>query len=603
MAIITNITTIPPAGHRGADTRSLFVSKQEAFQDALSGVFVTEINTLSDEINAEVAAISGLASSASVSAASASSSAASALLSANESESWANQSALSANFKGTWAIGTSYLLGDLVYGSDNTLYRAMQNSTGIDPISDDDDSHWKQADKIGFTVVPLNISNEVVVNSSINYFSIRFDLNPTTTIFFSTDSSNNSYAIAYDHTTNTVGSAVLFHNVSSYFYRLKVDDNRFILVMSNATASTAIRAIAFSVSGTTITVGTPATFTATNNVQFVTSGGQLLKSFIEVDGSYVFTYQKATATPSLCLMPLTLSGTTITLGAEHIVDSQTNLGYNTTYLDRHSAGLIMVAYGYGGYSMSVMPVSISGTTLTNGTKATQALTTDFKFKIYGKVATGRYIGIATISSVVKPILIGISGTTATITVFSGTPASAFTTDAKGDNAGANTSTYVIDNNSILLLNNAFANVITDSSGTLVLTQYAFGTSDGVQVGSNKIVGYNSSGYMIELTLALDSLTLTKKEHAYVQLAAVTNTKKLGFNNIYTSPITDGVKFISLGNSTTGDAMVYDTVKKEYGTYSVLATDIGISGYYGAHLNFSFINAQIGSNIYLRKVYV
>lgn len=51
MAITQKITTIPTAGHRGVDSRNDFVTKQEAFQDALTDTFVTEINTFRTQAN------------------------------------------------------------------------------------------------------------------------------------------------------------------------------------------------------------------------------------------------------------------------------------------------------------------------------------------------------------------------------------------------------------------------------------------------------------------------------------------------------------------------------------------------------------------------
>jgi len=60
MAIETIITAIPEPGHRGVDARDTFVTKQEAFQDALYGTTVdemndvaTEMNTIADEVEAD----------------------------------------------------------------------------------------------------------------------------------------------------------------------------------------------------------------------------------------------------------------------------------------------------------------------------------------------------------------------------------------------------------------------------------------------------------------------------------------------------------------------------------------------------------------------
>ena len=51
MAITQVISTIPEAGHRGVDARDAFVTKQEAFQDALTDTFVGQINTFTTQAN------------------------------------------------------------------------------------------------------------------------------------------------------------------------------------------------------------------------------------------------------------------------------------------------------------------------------------------------------------------------------------------------------------------------------------------------------------------------------------------------------------------------------------------------------------------------
>ena len=55
--ITQTISTIPTAGHRGIDVQNVFVTKQEAFQDALTGTFVGQINTVKDQINTVVVGI------------------------------------------------------------------------------------------------------------------------------------------------------------------------------------------------------------------------------------------------------------------------------------------------------------------------------------------------------------------------------------------------------------------------------------------------------------------------------------------------------------------------------------------------------------------
>ena len=58
MAISQTITAIPEAGHRGVDVRDTFVTKQEAFQDALTATTVDELNTWAAQANSTASAVS-----------------------------------------------------------------------------------------------------------------------------------------------------------------------------------------------------------------------------------------------------------------------------------------------------------------------------------------------------------------------------------------------------------------------------------------------------------------------------------------------------------------------------------------------------------------
>lgn len=111
------ISTIPEAGRRGVDVQTLFVIKQEDFQDHLQGVTVTELNTLKDQLNSRIGEINsttttmnGYASTASAGASTAttkageaSASASEALTSRNQAETFKNNASASATKASQWA--------------------------------------------------------------------------------------------------------------------------------------------------------------------------------------------------------------------------------------------------------------------------------------------------------------------------------------------------------------------------------------------------------------------------------------------------------------------------------------------------------------------
>ena len=100
MAISQTITALPVTGHRGVDARTVFVTKVEAFSDALQGVTVAELNTFATQANALETNVNAKEVSAVLAEASA---------------------VASANFKGTRTnettiVGQSWLYNGIIYG-------------------------------------------------------------------------------------------------------------------------------------------------------------------------------------------------------------------------------------------------------------------------------------------------------------------------------------------------------------------------------------------------------------------------------------------------------------------------------------------------------
>ena len=104
------ISTIPEAGRRGVDVQTVFVNKQEDFQDHLQGTTVTELNALKTQINTTVSEMNDAvmnvntkASEADADALSASNSAGIATTKAGEASTSASQALASKNKAAQWA--------------------------------------------------------------------------------------------------------------------------------------------------------------------------------------------------------------------------------------------------------------------------------------------------------------------------------------------------------------------------------------------------------------------------------------------------------------------------------------------------------------------
>lgn len=115
--ITQTISTLPPAGRRGVDVQTVFVIKQEDFQDHLQGTTVAELNTLKDQLNSRIGEINSTAttmngyadtastgaSTATTKAGEASTSAGNALAYQNQAETFKNNASTSATKAGQWA--------------------------------------------------------------------------------------------------------------------------------------------------------------------------------------------------------------------------------------------------------------------------------------------------------------------------------------------------------------------------------------------------------------------------------------------------------------------------------------------------------------------
>ncbi len=115
--ITQTISELPAAGSRGVDVQSIFVIKQEDFQDHLQGTTVTELNTFKDQLNSRISEINSTAttmngyvndafmgsSTATTKASEASTSATAALNSKNQASTFATNSSNSATKSSQWA--------------------------------------------------------------------------------------------------------------------------------------------------------------------------------------------------------------------------------------------------------------------------------------------------------------------------------------------------------------------------------------------------------------------------------------------------------------------------------------------------------------------
>ena len=106
--ITQTVSTIPAPPHRGVDVQTVFVNKQEDFQDHLAETTIDELNTLKDQLNTRIGEINSTATTMNGYATSASSSASTATTKAGEASTSASEALTSKNQASTFASDSLY---------------------------------------------------------------------------------------------------------------------------------------------------------------------------------------------------------------------------------------------------------------------------------------------------------------------------------------------------------------------------------------------------------------------------------------------------------------------------------------------------------------
>ena len=259
----------------------------------------------------------------------------------------------------------------------------------------------------------------------------------------------NMYGVVYDKTTNTFGSVTLIRAASfsgTVTYAACLSAANQVLVTSVVPANTNFEAVTLSISGTTITVNTAATATLSANISAFADGCGL----IAVGSSFVTSY--TVATPAAQIRALSISGTTVTIGAASVLSG--TIGGLIQAL-----GSVVVAHStLVSTATYFQPFTVGGSTLTLGTSASTAVDFSGGMGKFLNPGSGRLIAIyPAYGAVMQGTVVTLTGTTVTIsstTLFASWSAIA---DA-----------IVISSTKVLVLHtqgSSNANILTDTAGT------------------------------------------------------------------------------------------------------------------------------------------
>lgn len=161
--ITQTISTIPPAGARGVDVQTIFVTKQEDFQDHLRGTTVTELNTLKDQLNTRIGEINSTATTMNGYATSASSSASTATTKASEASASATTATTQAGIATTKASEASASAASI---NPSNLVNVSTNQVISGVKTFNSDSNFKGIVTIGSTNSSATLGAEMLTNGT-----------------------------------------------------------------------------------------------------------------------------------------------------------------------------------------------------------------------------------------------------------------------------------------------------------------------------------------------------------------------------------------------------------------------------------------------------
>ena len=159
--ITQTMSTISPPPHRGVDVQTVFVNKQEDFQDHLAGITIDELNTLKDQLNSRIGEINSTATTMNGYATSASSSATTATTKAGEASTSASEALTSRNQASTSATNSSNSATKASQWADNNYNVAVEAGKYSA-------KHWS-------TVAQNTVNNKVEKVTSTDNAIVRFD--------------------------------------------------------------------------------------------------------------------------------------------------------------------------------------------------------------------------------------------------------------------------------------------------------------------------------------------------------------------------------------------------------------------------------------------
>lgn len=303
----------------------------------------------------------------------------------------------------------------------------------------------------------LAITAETVVALALTVYGhaasiVALDANRT--LLLLKDAGTNLYGIVHDNSDGTWGNPALIRSTGNAVVGAIKSATDQALVLSCST-TTAMEAVVLTIAGKTITPETAGKATATLGGNI---GSGTWFETVACGASFAALYLRATTTAGL--RALSISGTTVSLGAETaLTTSLVSVAMGLCALFGVSSSVVLTLTARSGTGIVAAPYTVAGTTLTPGTSAT--VTTNGA-AVFAAIPTGSRWAVlhnndantGNASSIVS-----VSGTTATKSTTGTTIASSLGAYSPLEIAAGKVAVFNNDTSTTLV------NILTDASGT------------------------------------------------------------------------------------------------------------------------------------------
>lgn len=312
------------------------------------------------------------------------------------------------------------------------------------------------------------------------------------------------YGVVYTASTGAWGTPTTIRASAASCCGILVSTDK-VLVTSCNNASTAFEAVVLTFSGSTITVNTAATKTLAANMSY-----NNMYNLIVTGTTYVCCYRLAT--PVNNMLAMTISGTTVTIGAE-----VTMTGTGDTYFDVVAvSSTVVMSFSYtASTAWYAEPWSISGTTLTVGTKLTLSTVNVSQLRIAPISSGARWLVmyVNNAGTNCAGTIVSVSGTTAT-----GSSANV----TAGGNQPQGAGTLVVSGTKALYCDasGGTVNLITDTAGTIsvgtaITCAINKGVATYVSASSIRVLFASSNNNMQNITFDISgSSPVVNKSYIY-----------------------------------------------------------------------------------------